>query len=105
MLSVLTWNVWFGGHRFDERCPALVARCYRADADLIALQEVTPELLAHLQAAPWLRDYHLSDPDGSTLGDYGVLILSRHPLHSIELHPRTSRARTTPRCGHSSWAS
>lgn len=91
MLSVLTWNVWFGGHRFDERCPALVERCYRADADLIALQEVTPELFEHLRAAPWLRDYQLSDPDGSTLGDYGVLILSRHPLHSIELHPLPTR--------------
>ena len=52
MLSVLTWNVWFGGHHFDKRCPTLIERCYRADADLITLQKITPELLTHLQATP-----------------------------------------------------
>lgn len=86
-VTILTWNVWFGGHRFDERCEALVDRLYRADADLIALQEVTPELLAHISAAPWAADYERSDPDGEALGNYGVLLLSRVGLTRVEQVP------------------
>ena len=86
MLTALTWNVWFGGHRFEERCQALVDEIGHAGADLVALQEVTPELLAHLTAAPWASGYELSDATGATLGDYGVLILSRLPLARVELH-------------------
>lgn len=86
-LTVLTWNVWFGGHRFDERCEALVERIYRADADLIALQEVTPEFFGHLAAAPWAGDYERSDPEGEGLGDYGVLLLSRRGLRRVEEVP------------------
>src|SRR5262249_5496138 len=86
-LAALTWNVWFGGHRFDERCAALLDEIGRADADLIALQEVTPELFAYLVAAPWPDGYALSDPTGDTLGDYGAVILSRLPMAQVELCP------------------
>src|SRR5262245_30933006 len=90
-ISALTWNVWFGGHRFEERCTALVEEIGRADADLIALQEVTPEFLVPLTAAPWAKAYELSDPEGETLGDYGVLILSRLPMTRIQVRPLPTR--------------
>jgi tyrosyl-DNA phosphodiesterase 2 len=85
-LRVLTWNVWFGGHMIDERQAALLGELARRRPDVIALQEVTPELHARLLDTASLRDdYELSDPDGSTLGDYGVLILARHGLRRVEL--------------------
>jgi tyrosyl-DNA phosphodiesterase 2 len=80
MIKALTWNVWFGGHRYDERVPALLETIGQADADLIALQEVMPEFLNELVAAPWSGGYKFSDRTGRTLGDYGVVILSRLPV-------------------------
>jgi tyrosyl-DNA phosphodiesterase 2 len=83
-LRLLTWNVYFGGHMFEERRDALIAELGRRRADVIVLQEVTPELLAALVEAPWLRaGYQLSDADGRTLGDYGVLLTSRLPIRRL----------------------
>jgi len=79
-VKVLTWNVWFGGHMFDERRDALIAELGRRRPEVIALQEVTPELHAHLMRAPWLPGYQISDEEGSTLGGYGVLLLARVPV-------------------------
>src|SRR5262249_4560371 len=76
--SLLTWNVWFGGHRFAERRAALIAALAARQPDVILLQEVTPELLASLVAEDWVQSgYQVSDAAGRTLGDYGVLVLSR----------------------------
>ena len=77
-LRVITWNVWFGGHMFEERCEALLAELERRRADVIALQEVTPALLAALFEAPWVRAaYQVSELE--VLG-YDVLVLSRVPV-------------------------
>src|ERR1041384_2665359 len=60
-VRLLTWNVWFGGHMFDERGEALLAELGRRKPDVIALQEVTQEALRSLLAAPWVRAaYHVS---------------------------------------------
>ncbi|MCE9575244.1 MAG: endonuclease/exonuclease/phosphatase family protein [Deltaproteobacteria bacterium] len=83
-LRLLTWNVYFGGHMFEERADALVAELARRRPDVIALQEVTPELLAMLVAAPWVRaSYQVSDVDGRTLTGYGVIVLSRLPIRRL----------------------
>jgi tyrosyl-DNA phosphodiesterase 2 len=79
--SLLTWNVWFGGHRFGERRAALIAALAARQPDVILLQEVTPELLGALVAEEWVQSgYHVSDATGRTLGDYGILVLSRLPI-------------------------
>jgi len=79
---VLTWNVWFGGHMFEERCAALLAELERRRPDVIALQEVTPELLAMLVDAPWVtRHYQLSDLQ--LWQGYDVVILSRVPIRRL----------------------
>ena len=84
-LRLLTWNVWFGGHMLDERQAALLDELDRRRPDVIALQEVTPELHARLRATAALADaYELSDPDGDSLRDYGVLLLARGGLGRIE---------------------
>jgi tyrosyl-DNA phosphodiesterase 2 len=81
-VRVLTWNVWFGGHMFDERCAALLVDLERRTPDVIALQEVTRELLADLVAAPWVRrGYQLSDLE--LWQTYDVVLLSRIPIRRL----------------------
>jgi tyrosyl-DNA phosphodiesterase 2 len=83
-LSILTWNVWFGGHKFDQRRAALVEHLATRRADVIVLQEATPELLHAITHEDWARrDYQVSDATGRTLGDYGVLLLSRVPIAQL----------------------
>jgi tyrosyl-DNA phosphodiesterase 2 len=85
-LRIVTWNVWFGAHRFDERAHALLAELERRRPDVIALQEVTPPLLGLVRRAPWVRaGYQLSDDHGWTLRRYGVLLLSRRPIQRLSL--------------------
>jgi endonuclease/exonuclease/phosphatase family metal-dependent hydrolase len=80
-VRLLTWNVWFGGHMFDERRDALLAELARRRADVIALQEVTQELLDALLDAPWVQtDYQVSE---LVVFSYDVVILSRLPIRRI----------------------
>lgn len=81
-VRVLTWNVWFGGHMFEERRAALMVDLERRKPDVIALQEVTKELLADLTAAPWVRKaYQLSDVE--LWQTYDVVLLSRLPIRRL----------------------
>ncbi len=88
-LRILTWNVWFGGHRFEARCEALLAELERRRPDVIALQEVTPALRAALAAAPWALGYDLRDDDDGTVEakrlGYGVVVLSRLPVRTAQV--------------------
>jgi endonuclease/exonuclease/phosphatase family metal-dependent hydrolase len=77
-VRLLTWNVWFGGHMFDERRDALLAELGRRPPDVIALQEVTQELLGALLDEPWVRaSYQVSR---RTIAAYDIVILSRLPV-------------------------
>ena len=83
-LRVLTWNVWFGDHMFEERTAALVAELDRRRPDVIALQEVTPALLEHLAAEPWVRSrYQLSDVE--MWQRYDIVMLSRLPVREVNV--------------------
>ncbi|MFJ9846269.1 RNA repair domain-containing protein [Kitasatospora sp. NPDC101155] len=86
-LRVVTWNtLWdrYDADRIDTalRRPLLLAALEAADADVIALQEVEPDLVSLLLAAPWVRDgYTLgADPNGPDVADHGLLLLSRLPV-------------------------
>jgi endonuclease/exonuclease/phosphatase family metal-dependent hydrolase len=80
-LTLLTWNVWFGRHRFRERTEALLDEISWRSPDVIALQEVTAGLLEALVAHPQVRaSYHLTDVSGATFERYGVLLLSKIPF-------------------------
>lgn len=78
--GVATFNVWFGSFARERRARALLEEVRGCDADVIAFQEVTAPFLELLLETPWVRDgYVLSDRDGSTYHDYGVVMLSRIP--------------------------
>jgi len=77
-LKVVTYNVWFDTHRFTDRLEALMKLLSEADADVIALQEVTMPWLDGILKESWVREsYTISDATGNTLSRYGVLLLVR----------------------------
>jgi tyrosyl-DNA phosphodiesterase 2 len=90
-LRCVTFNVWFDDFAFVERGTALLNLLQACNADVIALQEVTPPLLEQILETDWIRQqYAVSDHTGATVGPYGVLLLSRWtPLH-LQWHPLPS---------------
>lgn len=85
-LTFATFNIWFGDYYAEERHTAIANLLKYHQPDFIALQEVTPEALQVFLRQSWIQeDYLITDIDGSTLGEYGVVILSRLPLKSIML--------------------
>ncbi|MFF0727782.1 poly(A) polymerase [Streptomyces sp. NPDC004134] len=92
-VRVLTWNTLWDRYDSDRietarRRPLLLASLAAADADVIALQEVEPDLLALLMRAPWVRaGYTLgTDPGGKDVPDCGLLLLSRLPVREAGWH-------------------
>ncbi|MFF3594392.1 poly(A) polymerase [Kitasatospora indigofera] len=92
-LRLLTWNtLWdrYDGDRINtaRRRPLLLAALERADADVIALQEVEAPLLALLMRAPWVRaGWTLgTDPAADDVEDSGLLLLSRLPVREAGYH-------------------
>ncbi|WP_035795024.1 poly(A) polymerase [Kitasatospora mediocidica] len=92
-VRVLTWNtLWdrYDSDRIDtaRRRPLLLAELERADADVIALQEVDAGLLALLLAAPWVRAAYTlgTDPTGRDVDESGLLLLSRLPVREAAQH-------------------
>ncbi|MEV7506927.1 poly(A) polymerase [Streptomyces sp. NPDC091201] len=92
-VRLLTWNTLWD--RYDapliataRRRPLLLADLAAADADVIALQEVEPQLLTLLLAQPWVREgYTLgTDPGCRDVAEYGLLVLSRLPVREAGLH-------------------
>jgi endonuclease/exonuclease/phosphatase family metal-dependent hydrolase len=92
---LLTWNTWFGHRRFRERSAALLDELAWRSPDVVALQEVTPELVKLLVEHPFVRvHYQLSDVDSSTFdayAGYGVMLLSKQPFTSAGLLHLPSR--------------
>ncbi len=91
-LQVITYNVLFdlyeAEHIYSARRRAACIELLRSrDADIIALQEVTPVLWAQLLASPWVRaGYYVSTgADAAGLAPYGQVLLSRWPL-TLESH-------------------
>lgn len=86
-LHVATFNLLFDRHEADKiygerRRPAALELLRELEADLIALQEVTPTSLAAILAAPWVRERYCvsSGPAAEGVDPYGVVLLSRWPL-------------------------
>ena len=72
----------------ERRIPAIVGELRALDADVIALQEVTPALVRALLASPWVRErYSVSEgPLARTVDPQGVLLLTRLPVTRLVEH-------------------
>ncbi|CAF0895085.1 unnamed protein product [Adineta ricciae] len=84
---VVTYNIWFSEQYQPMRFQSLCDILHRSDAQIIGLQEMTPNILKHLVAQPFIQEkYCISDPDGRTFyGWYGVVLLIDVRLHISRL--------------------
>jgi tyrosyl-DNA phosphodiesterase 2 len=94
-LRVLTYNVLADPLRVEERIPPLMAVLEKADADIIALQEVAPWFMQLLHQQPWVGAYQESTMDGIRAYPGGQYILSRHPIQSCWAEVLPGRQRRT----------
>ncbi len=93
VVRVLTWNtLWdrYDSDRIhsDRRRPLLLAALEAENADVIALQEVEPALLARLLHAAWVRDAYTlhTDPASDDIADHGLVLLCRLPVREAAVH-------------------
>ncbi|MBN1809044.1 MAG: endonuclease/exonuclease/phosphatase family protein [Planctomycetes bacterium] len=69
----------------DERTRELMRVLVEVDADIIALQEVTPQFMGALARQPWLSGYRKFTEEGKPPTDPGgEMILSREPVRRVE---------------------
>ncbi len=100
-ISVLTWNVWFGDFKKEERYNEILDLCRSIGPDVVCLQEVTPFFIRMLKNHELCGMYDVSDHDlsGSTVGSYGVLSMCRRDLKGSfqfhELHTEMDRKLLT----------
>ncbi|MDX3076244.1 poly(A) polymerase [Streptomyces sp. MI02-7b] len=95
-VRVLTWNtLWdrYDGHLVDtaRRRPLLLRVLERSGADVIALQEVEPRLLAMITAEPWVREHYVlgaapDGPEAHDVAEHGLLLMSRLPVRESAVH-------------------
>ncbi len=87
-LRLLSLNVLFDLYdrsvpSTESRFPTLLQLLKDSEADLIALQEVTPKLLALLEGEVWIRDRYCLSHSSEQCGDlqpYGQVLLCRFPF-------------------------
>jgi uncharacterized protein (UPF0248 family) len=89
-LTIASYNVLIDVHhpeliQTNKRLPAILSELRKTDADIIALQEVTPALIDLLLKTDWVRDYLISESAyADKVKPYGNLIMSRFPFQLVE---------------------
>ena len=81
-LRILTYNVWFSSKHMKERMRGIGDIIEANEPDLVALQEVTVEVLFHLSKQKWYNEYHKTVPNNRER--YFVMIFSKTPLLEYE---------------------
>jgi len=89
--TIISWNIWFGLRNRETRMLELGKVVRQYDPDLIAFQEVTPELLKMLLSQKWLREYFITDNEGRTLDSYGNVIFSKVKFFELSITALESR--------------
>lgn len=84
-LRVLTFNIWFADRHQAERTEELLRILDAADADVVALQEVTERSASWILSSPMVRDrYLVTSPSLVTLENwYGMMTLVARRLQGI----------------------
>jgi poly(A) polymerase len=89
-LTIVSYNILSDLHDADKihtdlRLPVIVDELAKTQADIIALQEVTPRSLAYILATDWVQDYYISEaPNGNNIKPYGNLVMSRWGFDLVE---------------------
>jgi poly(A) polymerase len=89
-LRLFSWNVLCDQYekqriRTAERIPAILDQLHHCNAEIILLQEATPQLVEAALNLPWLRDWYISGlPKGADLRPFGLWMLSRTPFSLVE---------------------
>lgn len=106
-LKVVTFNVlfdaWWGkpykhhivcpGKRFAHQFQLLE----KMDADVIGLNEVTSNYIDKITMQKWVQEsYYISDYNGSTINNFGNLILSKYPIAELRLATLPQLKRVVP---------
>jgi endonuclease/exonuclease/phosphatase family metal-dependent hydrolase len=92
-LRVLTLNTWFDDLARSARLTAQFDAFRAFDADVIALQEDTPDLVSRITSTPWVREQYALPSDPATLlgrHGYGVFLLVRPPVARFRYTPLSS---------------
>ena len=84
VLTLATFNVWFNEYHAEQRYRAIAELLSRELPDVIVFQEVTSTALDVFLTQPWIRrHYRRAEVTGDRVGNYGLLMLSRLPVHRI----------------------
>jgi poly(A) polymerase len=89
-LTIVSYNILSNLHDADKiytdkRLPVILSELATTNADIIALQEVTPESLEFILATDWVKDYFISEaPNGNNVKPYGNLVMSRWAFNLVE---------------------
>jgi len=89
LLRVATFNLWYADDFFEERTAAMLAILRDEEADVICLQEVTPDFLQRLLAQQWIRDQYTashSRPDSLGVMKYATVMLSKLKVLRFSSH-------------------
>ncbi|CAD8145815.1 unnamed protein product [Paramecium pentaurelia] len=74
-ISILTYNVWFEKHNFNERVIEILKIIQQNNCDLVCLQEVTRNFQIMMSNDKFIQqNYYIT---GNVIKDYGILILSK----------------------------
>ncbi len=89
-LTVVSYNILSNLHETDKiytekRLPVILHELDKTNADIIALQEVTPASIEFILATDWVKNYFISESiSGNNVKPYGNLLMSRLPFNLVE---------------------
>ncbi len=89
-LTIASYNILSNLHeadkiQTDKRLPTILNELHQTQADIIALQEVTPTAIAFILATDWVKDYYLTEAaNANNVKPYGNLLMSRFPFELVE---------------------
>lgn len=83
--SIATFNIWFDSYLQERRNNSVFEIMEAESPDFIAFQEVTESSLQRMASYRFFQKYfRVSDVLGDDLGDYGNILLSKHPVVSFK---------------------
>ena len=94
-LILTTYNIWNDAKHAAQRYQAIAQMLSRRKPDVMVFQETTPDALDVFTSQDWIREeYSRAAVVDGRAGGYGLLLLSRLPVHRVtytQLPTRQSR--------------